>query len=238
MMSRSNPPTQEARFQWAARVLERGRFNTNLSRLRRAVGPFAVEFRRSGYQIARAFPLVAALDALEERGAFFTAPRKDCVSTWWWIRTVTVRWCLLKWRDYLAKKLFKDWPARPGWNDYWMMVWFITGDAEALREIYTRAVGVPGHGADADELGTLSTARWMVSSVRGRVPDFDAGIAALEEHYGLKVLSLLPPTPGAGFAPLLPGTCSRCGCVQDRSTRACNCLCHTVTAEERRAARQ
>lgn len=237
MRSRSNPPDPAARYLWASRVIERGRFCQNLKRLRRALGPIALEFRRSGFQISRAFPLLGVLDGLEDRGAFHTAPRKECVSTWWWFRTNAARWFLLKWRDYLGRKLYQKWPARAGWNDYWMSRWFVSADPEALQEIYQRAVAVPGADADADELGTLSTARWMVSSVRGQHPDFDLAISALEDHYGLRVLSLLPPTPGVGFVPLLPGICSRCGCPQDKPA-SCNCLCHTVTAKERDAARQ
>lgn len=237
-MSRSKvPPDPAERWRWASHVVERGRFNTNLKRLRRAALPFALEFRRSGFQIARAFPLLGVLDALEDRGAFDSS-RLEGLPFGRRLKARLAEWALLKWRDWLSRSLFRKYPDRPGWNDYWMMVWFISADPRALQEIYTRAVAVPGAEADVNELGTLSTARWMVSSVRGQHPDFDAAITALEDHYGLKVLSLLPPTPGAGFAPLLPGTCSRCGCVQERSTRACNCLCHTVTAEERRAARQ
>ena len=193
----------DPRWAWAARVVERGRFNKNVRRLRRTIGPF-VTAANVTRDLGRMFPLLGVLDGAAERGCF------DLDTYWhlgffnYWLRTRFPRWGLLAWRAWLSRYLWTKYSDRPGWNDYYMTLWFMTGNPEHAAEIYRRAVLVPKVGCSPMEYLTASTARWMVSSVRGQHPDFDAAISQLEARYSLPVSSLLPLSPDLcpGVGPL------------------------------------
>jgi hypothetical protein len=77
-------------------------------------------------------------------------------------------------------------PDRPAWNDYWMCRWMVTGDPAAIDEIHRRALHYPQPGAagSARDRGlaaaVMTTAQWMVRSVRQQNSDFDAAYHSAE----------------------------------------------------------
>jgi hypothetical protein len=69
----------------------------------------------------------------------------------------------------------------PGWNDYYMVRWQLTGDRAALEEIHRRCQHV------YDKAGwsaVWQTAQWMTSSYRKQDPQFDAAMQAVERECG------------------------------------------------------
>jgi hypothetical protein len=238
-----SPSSEADRLRWAHRVIERGRFNPTY-RVKRALGPVCLALIRGHGQLALTFPVLGVWDALEERGAFdpgqFRHPpfhRRP-----WWKRVKYrallrfSRWCMLR----LGNRLYVKYPDRPGWNDYWMACWMITGNPQHVHEIYKRATEVPGPDCSESELATLRTARWMVTSVRAGMPDFEAAISALELHFGVPVVSLVPEAPR--YVDQVPaGVCSRCMCEVGKRTlhnvygskglegsELCGCQCHSA----------
>ena len=221
----------DPKFERASRIVERGRFCRNLARLRRTVGPLMQNLRAEG-TISAAFPLLGVFDALKQRGAFEPSAFRKDVGLWRRLRSRVGAWFLDACRRWLSRHLYARFPDRPGWNDYLMVLWFMTGDSRVAERIYSRAVAVVPAGSPQMAYATGASCRWMVSSVRSQHPDFDLAIARLEAHYGLPVASLLPAPPAEMDAEFViralpPGTCSRCGCAID-SRDLCNCPCHVL----------
>jgi len=187
-----------------------------------------LQLRRSGYQLGNCFTLLGVMDGLEERGGLDPTILRRGRPLFCRLKGRLALKLFVWWKDYFGRTLWKKYPDRPGWNDYWMAIWFMTGNPEHAHEIYTRATAIPGPGVDAEKFGTAATARWMVASVRGQHPDFDAQVSTLEAHYGVPVVSLLPPSPD--YRPQPPGACSHCGCVVGVEAEfegpPCNCACH------------
>jgi hypothetical protein len=181
------------RLIWACRVVDRGRFNRNLARLRRAVGPLN-QFARETLAQAQLFPLLAVLDGLKERGAFEPeAFRSYRERRWWaWMRSAFGLMLMRAWHTWLGEHLRREYPDRPGWNDYYMMLWCMTGTREYALALYRRAVELPGPGGTELDYYRASSCRWMVASMRSQHPDFDRVMSELEEASGVPLLSLVP----------------------------------------------
>jgi hypothetical protein len=67
----------------------------------------------------------------------------------------------------------------PGWNDYLMAYWMLTGNPEAVEELYCRATDPV---KDPALLPTKESAEWMVGSVRGQCAEFDRAYREVEER--------------------------------------------------------
>lgn len=123
----------------------------------KAVRVFAIRFLKSqrdrGCALAGFGPTLAMLDVSSE------AYKEGC----------TVR--LAQW--VIRRALSED---RPGWNDYWMTRWLLTGDLLAVREIHRRAAHLDG----AKWSMVAETAQWMVSSVRQSDREFDVAYREVE----------------------------------------------------------
>lgn len=197
-LSNSNPHSNP-KLVWACRVVGRGRFNKNPARLRRAVGPL-VAFAHETKSLAQLFPLLAVLDALKERGAFEPAAfycyreRKLPFFRKWGrrLRAAFGRSCMRAWHAHLGETTRRDYPDRPGWNDYYMTLWCMTGNRAYALELYRRAVELPGPGGSELDYYRGSSCRWMVASMRCQHPDFDRVMAEIEESSGVPLLSLVP----------------------------------------------
>jgi hypothetical protein len=181
------------RLIWACRVVERGRFNKNLNRLRRVVGPLN-QFARDTGNLRQLFPLLAVLDALEERGAFEPrAFRSYRERKWWkWMQSAFGLMLMRVWHNWLGQYVRRDYPDRPGWNDYYMTLWCMTGNPIHALELYRRAALLPRSGASELDYYRASSCRWMVSSMRQQHPDFDRAITDLEQRFGVPLLSVVP----------------------------------------------
>jgi hypothetical protein len=139
--------------------------------LRRSVAVMAAHIYATRQLFPGALPLLAAIDASLNAGVWHGSGRL-------FLRVMS--WLGWKW----AKRYMPE--TRPGWNDYAMMYWFITGDPEPLHEIYETAANLPPVPSEAETL-KHETAIWLVTSVRGRHPDFDAEITALEQIDGARI---------------------------------------------------
>lgn len=67
----------------------------------------------------------------------------------------------------------------PGWNDYLLAYWMVTGDPEAVEELYCRATDPA---KDPALVAVKDSAEWMVASVRGQCADFDRAYREIEEE--------------------------------------------------------
>lgn len=191
MKSRSS---EAAHIAWTLRVVERGRFNRNLRRLRRTLPGLWLLFVREGYALSRAFPMLGVWEALEGLGCFAVGPEVRFLRRFKLrIAAAVCVWC----KNRMTRGLLRKYPDAPGWNDYYMALWMMTGETVYVQELYSRAVCVPSPWASELENLTFSTARWMLSSVRSQFPDFHAALSAVEVHYGVAVLPVLPAPPGA-----------------------------------------
>jgi hypothetical protein len=183
------PRPSPAETEFMASALESSRANQDLQFLRKQVKPWLGLVAHNGGQLGQVFGLVGYQQGLLERGAY--AGR--------FFRRLQVR---LSVRVSLWE-LRRQFPARPGWNDYYMTLWFVTGKDEYLRELYRRGTDRPFPGAIADLQNTYATARWMIFSVRSRLPDFDQALTVLENERGEKITLPAFHDFAPGFVPTI-----------------------------------
>jgi len=177
------PPPAPASIELMQATLESARHNQDLAALRKQIPQWWALTAHNGGQLGMLFGFYGYCRGLMERGAFRT-----------WGRRLIIKAALA----FGHWSLNRHYPGRPGWNDYYMTLWFVTGKPEYLEELYRRCTARPWPGAVPDLMNTYATARWMVFSVRTRVPDFDQALSVLENDRGERVE--LP-----GFADFAPG---------------------------------
>ncbi len=143
------------------------------------------------------FPLLAVLDGLQERGAFEPNTYPSYRRGPWWKRVRSRFGIILirAWHKRLSENTRRIYPDRPGWNDYYMCLWCMTGNPAHALELYRRAVELPGPGATEIDYYRASSAKWMVASMRSRHPDFDLKMVELEQLYGVPLRSFPAPSP-------------------------------------------
>jgi hypothetical protein len=124
--------------------------------------------------LAKIFPAIGFIEACQIRGAFLKENVKGCSLKYrYW-----TRWLQLGVYTTIKSNLLKKYPERPGWNDFYMVKWFVNRSPEDAIAIYWRA----RPGASPDQVQT--SALWMIASVRKRCPEFDALMSACEEKHG------------------------------------------------------
>lgn len=153
-------------------TIESARANQDVAALRKVIPKFAALLAHAGGQLGMVFGFYAYCRGLMERGAYVT---------WWRRWIVKAGLAVGQWG------LDHYFPGRPGWNDYYMMLWFVTGRQDYLEELFRRCTDRPWPGATELVQGTYATARWMAHSVRCRHADFDAAFSLLERERGQRV---------------------------------------------------
>jgi hypothetical protein len=73
----------------------------------------------------------------------------------------------------------------PGWNDYSLALWGMTGSELQIEELHQRAASDPH-------------ALWLVNVCRNEIPDFDEQLKALETRLGAPIPPMDPVT-GVGL---------------------------------------
>lgn len=216
--------------------LERGRHHKSARRLLKLGGAALVYWRQQGCQTSGLFvSWGAAYAAAVDRGGVDPLPWRDGLKLrkrfWRWYTRRVMHWGL--W--YLRRKF----PGAAGWNDFYMLRWFMTGRDEFLRECFRRACEIPGPESSAEDRGRAVSARWMLSSLRTRVADLDAALSVLEAETGVP---LVMPDASAWFGgPAAPARCPECGCwlssvdaeftePDPPCTKGGNCVCHRLGA--------
>lgn len=108
----------------------------------------------------------------------------------------------------LEAEATKRWgTSSPGWNDYHMAYWFMTGDKASARELHRRATGdyckdlVSGKGPCQNCRLLKAGAAYMIESVRRQYSDFDEAMTKLETRSERPVVPEDPTEgPPAGAA--------------------------------------
>lgn len=179
-------------------LFERGR-RVPVYRLLRRLGPVMVHAGRDG-RVSSVFPILGICDGLIDRGGLrpWSMGRRSSLFRRLMLLPLNCSLCCLLrlWLFLVRRHLQRRWPRRPGWNDYYMVRWQVTGKPEYLLWLYRRAVEVPAApaglvenvAATEDRMGPF-TCRWMLNSVRGRDPDLDAALRALESQYGVPLVA-------------------------------------------------
>lgn len=167
-IARRNPAPTPAETELLQSSLESARANQDLRFLRKQIPKWIALVAHSGGRLGLVFGIYAYGRGLQERGA------------WRGWRRV---WMAVMLRAGLWQ-LERRFPGAPGWNDFYMTLWFVTGEGKYLDELYRRCTSRPWPAATPDVQNTYATARWMAFSVRKRLPDFDAAISLLEKEHG------------------------------------------------------
>src|SRR6185369_16573567 len=105
-------------------VIENGR-HEELEAVRAAVGGATKAWNREGRQLAELFPIVGANRGLYDR-----------------LCAAHSRWYLIALRFFLwlaLRLMQRRYRGRPGWNDYYMAWWLVSGSEGPARELFSRA---------------------------------------------------------------------------------------------------
>lgn len=195
--------TSDEDIRRAFALVERGR-RIPVYRLRRRLAAAMVHLSRRGFQLSAVFPVLGFCDGLVDRGGFnpWSLGRRGSLFRQVLLFPLFCGGCALLrlWIFWVRRDLQRKWPRRPGWNDYYMVRWQVTGKPEYLLWLYRRALEVPAApaglvedvAATEERMGPY-TCRWMLNSVRARHADLDAALRALEAQYGVP---LVQPDPG------------------------------------------
>jgi len=181
-------------------LVERGRYCKDLDQLR-CLGPYYMAKFWRKPELAVAFPVYGVLMGLADRGVYDGGGLKR------WMR----RWANRRYCRLLGRRLGK-FPLDPGWNDFYMIRWLMTGDRMFLADLYGRASQKPAPGDQAAAM-VRQSARWILYSMRNRQIDLDCDLAILERASGdvitedrqLAALAHLERGGKLGNTPMQPG---------------------------------
>lgn len=151
----------------AQSVVANGRSIEDNSLIGRSVMILMLHVHSLKWPLPLLFPLLGWLAGCFDRGVFCGGFRRRISG--WMLRFVYNR---------IENRLLRVAGENvPGWNEYHMAIWFITGSEETLAELHERAT-FPARCPQQHMV--RNKARVMVDAVRAQYPDFDFAMTALE----------------------------------------------------------
>jgi hypothetical protein len=162
----------------AWQMIHAGRFVRNPTVLRRC--GLTIQRRMKTKLLADFFPAMGFLRALLIRNAYQPLRRRgvkaparplhELLFARFMVRVGFAScWFSVTVGEYLMRRRYLD---RPGWNDYYMVLWLMTGDRRYAQELYRRA--------SLPDSPVSVSCRWMVNSVSQQYPDFGAVMTDIE----------------------------------------------------------
>jgi hypothetical protein len=140
----------------AQAFVQNGRNQTDLDDMRQAIRILIFFGRSLGWPRGLVLVIAGAIAGAIDRDVYGRFGR--------WIMRLFVAWL-----EFVARRGGMDGNA-PGWNDYVLAYWMMTGNPEAVEELFARATTPV---TDPALLPAKESAEWMVASVRRDCAEFD-----------------------------------------------------------------